>query len=200
MARLLGNLFGAKGPKALKDLKLQDIKAEQRMLEIQERKLETEKEEYEKQSNELFQKAIGRSESEKRTMALKVNNLRRRVMDINTDLDKIYLGQQAMYKLERVIERGRQIFKGPVWDKVFSRISETDLERWLVDKTMDEEAIIAKLEPLAKAGEISPTIRVEDRGVIDILDAMRAVEAGRLETDQAVKNVMKAEEKQKEEV
>jgi hypothetical protein len=189
---ILGKFF--KSRRGLLDLSLEEIRVEEKRLEIREnqhlRKMET----YDKQREEIFhQGAKTRSPARRRIYARRFGECSQRVALVERELTRVVKELMTLTRVRGILERKRQI---PVRN-VLEKLSDADLGRlsvMLEDDKISGEVYLQKLDtvlgvvndPAYDAGEIG------DEG-LEVLKTWEQMDEGEIEFGEGLKEATRKE-------
>lgn len=144
---ILGKIF-TKGKKGLTDLGLEEIRVEEKRLEIRENQHLRQIDKYDKLREEVFhQGAKNKSPARRRIYARRFGDYSQRISMIERELTRVVKELMTLTRVRGILERQRQI---PV-QNVLQRLKEDDLLKLstlLEDDKISEEVYLQKLDTL----------------------------------------------------
>ena len=183
---ILGKIF--KGPKGLGRLSLEDVRVEEKRLEIRENQHLAQIDKLDKQREEVFhQGAKNKSPARRRIYARRFNDTSQRISLIERDLSRVVKELMTLNRIRGVLERQRQI---PV-KNVLQGMKEEDLVQlstMLEDDKVGEEVYMQKLDSLL--GVVNdPAYESADLGNdgMEVLKTWEQMDEGELEFGEGLK-------------
>jgi AraC-like DNA-binding protein len=189
---ILGKIF--KGRRGLADLSLEEVRLEEKRLEIRENQHLHQIEKYDKLREEVFhQGAKTKSPARRRIYARRFGEYCQRIGMIERELTRVVKELMTLGRVRSILERRRQ---APVRN-VLERISEEDLARLtalLEDDKVTEEVYLQKLDALL--GVVNdPAYEAAEIGTegMEVLRTWEQMDEGELEFGEALKEATRRE-------
>jgi len=187
---ILGNIF-TKGKKGLTDLGLEEIRVEEKRLEIRENQHLRQIDKYDKLREEVFhQGAKNKSPARRRIYARRFGDYSQRISMIERELTRVVKELMTLTRVRGILERQRQI---PV-QNVLQRLKEDDLLKLstlLEDDKISEEVYLQKLDTLL--GVVNdPAYESADIGNegMEVLKTWEQMDEGELEFGEGLKEAV----------
>jgi hypothetical protein len=189
---ILGKIF--KSRRGLADLSLEEVRLEEKRLEIRENQHLHQIEKYDKLREEVFhQGAKTKSPARRRIYARRFGEYCRRIDMIERELTRVVKELMTLGRVRSILERRRQV---PVRN-VLERVSEEDLARLtalLEDDKVSEEVYLQKLDALL--GTVNdPAYEAAEIGTegMEVLKTWEQMDEGELEFGEALKEATRRE-------
>ena len=191
---ILGQIF-TKGKKGLTDFGLEEIRVEEKRLEIRENQHLRQIEKYDKLREEVFhQGAKNKSPARRRIYARRFGDYSQRIGMIERELSRVVKELMTLTRVRGILERQRQI---PAAQNVLQRLKEEDLMKLttlLEDDKISEEVYSQKLDMLL--GVVNdPAYESADIGNegLEVLKTWEQMDEGELEFGEGLKEATGAE-------
>jgi len=191
---ILGKIF-TKGKKGLTDLGLEEIRVEEKRLEIRENQHLRQIDKYDKLREEVFhQGAKTKSPARRRIYARRFGDYSQRVSMIERELTRVVKELMTLTRVRGILERQRQI---PAAQNVLQRLKEEDLMKLttlLEDDKISEEVYSQKLDMLL--GVVNdPAYETNEIGNegLEVLKTWEQMDEGELEFGEGLKEATTAE-------
>jgi hypothetical protein len=191
---ILGQIF-TKGKKGLTSLGLEEIRVEEKRLEIRENQHLRQIEKYDKLREEVFhQGAKNKSPARRRIYARRFGDYSQRIGMIERELSRVVKELMTLTRVRGILERQRQI---PAAQNVLQRLKEEDLMKLttlLEDDKISEEVYSQKLDMLL--GVVNdPAYESADIGNegLEVLKTWEQMDEGELEFGEGLKEATGAE-------
>lgn len=185
--------------KRLTDLGLEEIRVEEKRLEIRENQHINQVEKYDKMREEIFhQGAKTKSPSRRRVYARRFNETSMRITMIERELSRVVKELMTLGRVRSILERKRALPN----QNILQNLSEEDMMRltmMLEDDKISEEVYLQKLD--AVLGTVNdPAYEVTDIGEagMDVLKTWEKMDEGELEFDEGLKEAAQKSGGQKE--
>ena len=185
---ILGKIF-TKGKKGLTDFGLEEIRVEEKRLEIRENQHLRQIEKYDKLREEVFhQGAKNKSPARRRIYARRFGDYSQRIGMIERELSRVVKELMTLTRVRGILERQRQI---PAAQNVLQRLKEEDLMKLttlLEDDKISEEVYSQKLDLLL--GVVNdPAYESADIGNegLEVLKTWEQMDEGELEFGEGLK-------------
>ena len=187
---ILGKIF-TKGKKGLTDLGLEEIRVEEKRLEIRENQHLRQIDKYDKLREEVFhQGAKNKSPARRRIYARRFGDYSQRISMIERELTRVVKELMTLTRVRGILERQRQV---PV-QNVLQRLKEDDLLKLstlLEDDKISEEVYLQKLDSLL--GVVNdPAYESADIGNegMEVLKTWEQMDEGELEFGEGLKEAV----------
>ncbi|MBI4563921.1 MAG: hypothetical protein HY716_04410 [Planctomycetes bacterium] len=180
----------------LTDLSLEELRIEEKRLEIRENQHINQIDRLEKQREETFnQGAKTKSPPRRRIYARRFNELSQRLGMIERDLSRVVKELMTLNRVRVILERQRQI---PGQRNVLENLSEKDLGRittLLEDDRISEEVYLQKLDLMLGVVH-EPAYETQEIGSegMEVLKTWEAMDEGELDFDEGLKEASQAQE------
>ena len=190
---ILGTIFKA-GRKGLTDLSLEEVRVEEKRLEIRENQHLHQIEKYDKLREEVFhQGAKTKTPARRRIYARRFGEYSQRIGMIERELTRVVKELMTLTRVRGILERQRQI---PT-QNVLQNLSEEDvikLTTLLEDDKVGEEVYMQKLDTLLGAVN-DPALETSDIGNegLEVLKTWEQMDEGELEFDAGLKEAVQRE-------
>jgi len=194
---ILDRVFRRK--KSLMNLKLEEIRVEEKRLEIRENQHINQVDKYDKMREEIFhQGAKSKSPSRRRIYARRFNEMSQRIQLIERDLSRVVKELMTIGRVRAIFERK----KGGPNQNILQNLSETDMMKLtmlLEDDKVSEEVYLQKLDSVLGV-MTDPAYEVSDIGEagMDVLKTWEKMDEGELEFDEGLKEAAQKSGGQKE--
>jgi len=182
--------------KRLTDLSLEELRVEEKRLEIRENQHINQVDKYEKQREEIFnQGAKTKSPARRRIYARRFNEVAQRVGIVERDLSRVVKELMTLNRIRVILERQRQT---PGQRNILENLTDQDLGKitsLLEDDRISEEVYLSKLDLML--GVVSdPAYETQDIGQegMDVLKTWEAMDEGELDFDQGLKEASETKE------
>lgn len=190
---ILGKIF-TKGKKGLTDLGLEEIRVEEKRLEIRENQHLRQIDKYDKLREEVFhQGAKNKSPARRRIYARRFGDYSQRLSMIERELTRVVKELMTLTRVRGILERQRQV---PV-QNVLQRLKEEDLLKLttlLEDDRISEEVYLQKLDLML--GVVNdPAYESSDIGNegLEVLKTWEQMDEGELEFGEGLKEAVDRE-------
>jgi len=190
---ILGKIF-TKGKKGLTDFGLEEIRVEEKRLEIRENQHLRQIEKYDKLREEVFhQGAKNKSPARRRIYARRFGDYSQRIGMIERELTRVVKELMTLTRVRGILERQRQV---PVAN-VLARMKEEDLVKLtalLEDDKISEEVYLTKLDTLL--GVVNdPAYESADIGNegMEVLKTWEQMDEGEMEFGEGLKEATERE-------
>ena len=191
---ILGKIF-TKGKKGLTDFGLEEIRVEEKRLEIRENQHLKQIEKYDKLREEVFhQGAKNKSPARRRIYARRFGDYSQRIGMIERELSRVVKELMTLTRVRGILERQRQV---PAAQNVLQRLKEEDLMKLttlLEDDKISEEVYSQKLDMLL--GVVNdPAYESADIGNegLEVLKTWEQMDEGELEFGEGLKEAVDRE-------
>ena len=191
---ILGQIF-TKGKKGLTGLGLEEIRVEEKRLEIRENQHLRQIEKYDKLREEVFhQGAKNKSPARRRIYARRFGDYSQRIGMIERELSRVVKELMTLTRVRGILERQRQV---PAAQNVLQRIKEEDLVKLtalLEDDKISEEVYTQKLDTIL--GVVNdPAYESQDIGNegLEVLKTWEQMDEGEMEFGEGLKEAVDRE-------
>lgn len=189
---ILGKIFARR--KGLMDLSLEELRVEEKRLEIRENQHLHQIEKYDKLREEVFhQGAKCKSPARRRIYARRFGEYSQRVSMIERELTRVVKELMTLSRIRSILERQRQV----PGRNLLEKLSEEDLTRLtalLEDDKVTEEVYLQKLDTML--GVVNdPAYEAADIGTegLEVLKAWEQMDEGELGFDEALREATRKE-------
>jgi len=189
---ILGKIFA--GRRGLTDLPLEELRVEEKRLEIRENQHLRQIEKYDKMREEVFhQGARCKSPARRRIYARRFGEYSQRVSLIERELTRVVKELMTLSRIRAILERQRQVPGG----NLLQKLSEEDLANLaslLENDKISEEVYLQKLDTML--GVVNdPAYEASDLGTegLEVLKAWERMDEGELGFDEALKGAERRE-------
>jgi hypothetical protein len=191
---ILGKIF-TKGKKGLTDFGLEEIRVEEKRLEIRENQHLRQIDKFDKMREDVFhQGAKNKSPARRRIYARRFGDYSQRIAMIERELSRVVKELMTLTRVRGILERQRQV---PAAQNVLQRLKEEDLMKLttlLEDDKISEEVYSQKLDLLL--GVVNdPAYESADIGNegLEVLKTWEQMDEGELEFGEGLKEATGAE-------
>jgi hypothetical protein len=191
---ILGKIF-TKGKKGLSDFGLEEIRVEEKRLEIRENQHLRQIEKFDKMREDVFhQGAKNKSPARRRIYARRFGDYSQRIGMVERELSRVVKELMTLTRVRGILERQRQI---PAAQNILQRLKEEDLMKLttlLEDDKISEEVYSQKLDLLL--GVVNdPAYESADIGNegLEVLKTWEQMDEGELEFGEGLKEATGAE-------
>ena len=182
--------------KRLADLSLEELRVEEKRLEIRENQHINQVDKLEKQREDVFnQGSKTKSPARRRIYARRFNEISQRVSIVERDLSRVVKELMTLNRIRVILERQRQT---PGQRNILENLSDQDLGKitaLLEDDRISEEVYLSKLDLML--GVVSdPAYETQDIGSegMEVLKTWEAMDEGELDFDQGLKEASESRE------
>jgi hypothetical protein len=195
---ILGKIF-TKGKKGLTDFGLEEIRVEEKRLEIRENQHLRQIEKYDKLREDVFhQGAKNKSPARRRIYARRFGDYSQRIGMIERELTRVVKELMTLTRVRGILERQRQV---PASQNVLQRLKEEDLMKLttlLEDDKISEEVYTQKLDLLL--GVVSDpayeSAEIGNEG-LEVLKTWEQMDEGEMEFGEGLKEARRKRRKRK---
>lgn len=182
--------------KRLMDLSLEELRVEEKRLEIRENQHINQMDKLEKQREDAFnQGSKTKSPARRRVYARRFNEITQRVSIVERDLSRVVKELMTLNRIRTIVERQRQV---PGSRSVLENLSDQDLGKitaLLEDDRINEEVYVSKLDLML--GVVNdPAYESADIGNegMEVLKTWEAMDEGELDFDEGLKEASSSHE------
>ena len=182
--------------KRLTDLSLEELRVEEKRLEIRENQHINQVDKLEKQREEIFnQGSKTKSPARRRIYARRFNETSQRVSIVERDLSRVVKELMTLNRIRVILERQRQV---PGSKNLLANLTDEDLGKitsLLEDDRIGEEVYLGKLD-LVLGVVNDPAYDTQDIGNegMEVLKTWEAMDEGDLDFDQGLKEASESRE------
>lgn len=149
--------FGAKVPKA------EEVQKERLRLSMKEEQAIPELRKLKDTWKKLYEEGKDKDKYEQRALLRQMKRIEGDIAKKDLELAKMDLGIRALDKMDSILSKGKEIFKGEFWNKIEGTLTSEKLMDIMVDENFNEKRVLAKL------GEIA---NISDKHVLDAIDQL----------------------------
>jgi hypothetical protein len=149
--------FGAKVPK------VEEVQKERMRLSMKEEQAIPELRRLKDKWKKLYEEGKERDKYERRALLRQMNRIEGEIATKDLELAKIDLGIRALDKMNSILAKGKEIFKGEFWNKIEGTLTSERLMDIMVEENFNEKRVLMKLGEIAK---------ISDKHVLDAIDQL----------------------------
>lgn len=149
--------FGAKVPK------VEEVQKERMRLSMKEEQAIPELRKLKGKWKKLYEDGKEKDKYEQRALLRQMNRIEGDIAAKDLELAKIDLGIRALDKMNSILSKGKEIFKGEFWNKIEGTLTSEKLMDIMVEENFNEKRVLMKL------GEIG---KISDKHVLDAIDQL----------------------------
>ena len=149
--------FGARIPK------VEEVQKERMRLSMKEEQAIPELRRLKEKWKKLYEEGKDKDKYERRALLRQMNRIESEIAAKDLELAKIDLGIRALDKMNSILSKGREIFKGEFWNKIEGTLTSEKLMDIMVEENFNEKRVLAKLGEIAK---------ISDKHVLDAIDQL----------------------------
>lgn len=149
--------FGAKVPKA------EEVQKERMRLSMKEEQAIPELRKLKDKWKKLYEEGKDKDKYEQRALLRQMKRIEGDIAKNDLELAKMDLGIRALDKMDSILSKGKEIFKGEFWNKIEGTLTSEQLMDVMVDENFNEKRVLAKL------GEIA---NISDKHILDAIDQL----------------------------
>jgi hypothetical protein len=149
--------FGAKVPK------VEEVQKERLRLSMKEEQAIPELRKLKDKWKKLYEEGKDKDKYEQRALLRQMKRIEGDIAKNDFELAKIDLGIRALDKMDSILSKGKEIFKGEFWNTIEGTLTSEKLMDIMVDENFNEKRVLAKL------GEIA---NISDKHVLDAIDQL----------------------------
>ncbi|RZB29439.1 MAG: hypothetical protein AEth_01167 [Candidatus Argoarchaeum ethanivorans] len=166
--------FGLKIPK------VEEIQKERMRLSIKEDQTIPELRKLKNKWKNLYKEGENKDRYEQRALLRQMNRTEGDIATKDLELAKMDLGIRALDKMNPILSKGKEIFKGEFWDKIEGTLTSEKLMDIMVDENFNEGKVLKRLSEVAK---------ISDKHILDAIDQLpdkeiEAVWGTKIETEE----------------
>ena len=149
--------FGAKVPK------VEEVQKERMRLSMKEEQAIPELRKLKGKWKKLYEEGKEKDKYEQRALLRQMNRIEGEIAAKDLELAKIDLGIRALDKMNSILSKGKEIFKGEFWNKIEGTLTSEKLMDIMVEENFNEKRVLMKLGDIAK---------ISDKHVLDAIDQL----------------------------
>jgi len=149
--------FGARIPK------VEEVQKERMRLSMKEEQAIPELRRLKEKWKKLYEEGKDKDKYERRALLRQMNRIEGEIATKDLELAKIDLGIRALDKMNSILSKGREIFKGEFWNKIEGTLTSEKLMDIMVEENFNEKRVLTKLGEIAK---------ISDKHVLDAIDQL----------------------------
>lgn len=149
--------FGARIPK------VEEVQKERMRLSMKEEQAIPELRRLKEKWKKLYEEGKDKDKYERRALLRQMNRIESEIATKDLELAKIDLGIRALDKMNSILSKGREIFKGEFWNKIEGTLTSEKLMDIMVEENFNEKRVLTKLGEIAK---------ISDKHVLDAIDQL----------------------------
>ena len=149
--------FGARIPK------VEEVQKERMRLSMKEEQAIPELRRLKEKWKKLYEEGKDKDKYERRALLRQMNRIEGEIATKDLELAKIDLGIRALDKMNSILSKGREIFRGEFWNKIEGTLTSEKLMDIMVEENFNEKRVLTKLGEIAK---------ISDKHVLDAIDQL----------------------------
>ena len=149
--------FGAKVPK------VEDVQKERMRLSMKEEQAIPELRKSKGKWKKLYEEGKEKDKYEQRALLRQMNRIEGEIAAKDLELAKIDLGIRALDKMNSILSKGKEIFKGEFWNKIEGTLTSEKLMDIMVEENFNEKRVLKRLSDIGK---------ISDKHVLDAIDQL----------------------------
>lgn len=153
--------FGAKVPK------VEEVEKERMRLSMKEEQAIPELRKLKDKWKKLYEEGKDKDRYERRALLRQMNRIEGEIATKDLELAKVDLGIRALDKMNSILSKGKEIFKGEFWNKIEGTLTSEKLMDIMVAENFNEKRVLTKIGEVAK---------ISDKHVLDAIDQLPDVE------------------------
>jgi len=114
------------------------------------------------------------------------------------ELSKIDIALKTLQKIESVLDKGQQIFKGGLWDRIQNTISFNELAEKIAEEKSSEREILSQMAEIANISEASVLDAINQIEETDLEALWPSIPRGEEELEDVLKKNVAAKVKSRE--
>ena len=111
----------------------------------------------------LYEEGKEKDKYERRALPRQMNRIEGDIAKKDLELAKIDLGIRSVDKMDSILSKGKEIFKGEFWNKIEGTLTSEKLMDIMVVENSNEKRVLTKVGEIAK---------VSDKHVLDAIDRL----------------------------
>ena len=149
--------FGQKIPK------VEEVQKERMRLSMKEEQAIPELRRLKDKWKKLYEEGKKKDKYEQRALLRQMKRIEGDIAKKDLELAKVDLGIRSLDKMEPILSKGKEIFKGEFWNKIEGTLTSERLMDIMVEENFNEKRVLTKL------GEIA---NINDKHVLDAIDQL----------------------------
>ena len=149
--------FGAKVPK------VEEVEKERMRLSMKEEQAIPELRKSKEKWKKLYEEGKDKDRYERRALLRQMNRIEGEIATKDLELAKVDLGIRALDKMNSILSKGKEIFKGEFWNKIEGTLTSEKLMDIMVAENFNEKRVLTKIGEVAK---------ISDKHVLDAIDQL----------------------------
>ena len=149
--------FGQKIPK------VEEVQKERMRLSMKEEQAIPELRRLKDKWKKLYEEGKKKDRYEQRALLRQMKRIEGDIAKKDLELAKVDLGIRSLDKMESILSKGKEIFKGEFWNKIEGTLTSEKLMDIMVEENFNEKRVLTKL------GEIA---NISDKHVLDAIDQL----------------------------
>jgi hypothetical protein len=147
--------FGAKIPK------VEELEKERMRLSMKEEQAIPELRKLKDNWKKLHEEGKDKDRYERRALLRQMNRIEGNIAAKDLELAKIDLGIRSLDKMNSILSKGREVFKGDFWNKIEGTLTSEKLMDIMVEENFNEKQVLKRLSDIGK---------ISDKHVLDAID------------------------------
>ena len=149
--------FGARVPK------VEEVEKERMRLSMKEEQAIPELRKSKEKWKKLYEEGKDKDRYERRALLRQMNRIEGEIATKDLELAKVDLGIRALDKMNSILSKGKEIFKGEFWNKIEGTLTSEKLMDIMVAENFNEKRVLTKISEVAK---------ISDKHVLDAIDQL----------------------------
>ena len=149
--------FGTKVPK------VEEVQKERMRLSMKEEQAIPELRKSKEKWKKLYDEGKDKDRYERRALLRQMNRIEGEIATKDLELAKVDLGIRALDKMNSILSKGKEIFKGEFWNKIEGTLTSERLMNIMVEENFNEKRVLTKIGEIAK---------ISDKHVLDAIDQL----------------------------
>ena len=149
--------FGARVPK------VEEVQKERMRLSMKEEQAIPELRKLKDKWKKLYEEGKDKDRYERRALLRQMNRIEGEIATKDLELAKVDLGIRALDKMNSILSKGKEIFKGEFWNKIEGTLTSEKLMNIMVEENFNEKRVLTKIGEIAK---------ISDKHVLDAIDQL----------------------------
>ena len=149
--------FGARVPK------VEEVEKERMRLSMKEEQAIPELRKSKEKWKKLYEEGKDKDRYERRALLRQMNRIEGEIATKDLELAKVDLGIRALDKMNSILSKGKEIFKGEFWNKIEGTLTSEKLMDIMVAENFNEKRVLTKI------GEVA---NISDKHVLDAIDQL----------------------------
>jgi hypothetical protein len=149
--------FGPRVPK------VEEVQKERMRLSMKEEQAIPELRRLKDKWKKLYEEGKKKDRYEQRALLRQMKRIEGDIAKKDLELAKVDLGIRSLDKMESILSKGKEIFKGEFWNKIEGTLTSEKLMDIMVEENFNEKRVLTKL------GEIA---NISDKHVLDAIDQL----------------------------